>query len=86
MAKRAAARNKPKTRNEGEGSRSADRSYRAGVAQHLRSGRSKRAAEDAREAIEGDEADELERAEQEARQRADAHPNERELPINPDPD
>lgn len=71
--------------NEGEGSRSADRNYREGVAKHLESGRSEQAAEKARRALEGPEADELERAEQEGKRRADAHPNE-ELLVNPDPD
>jgi hypothetical protein len=71
--------------NEGEGSRSADRNYRDGVAEHLQSGRSEQAAEEARRALDGPEADELDRAEREGKRRADAHPNE-ELPVNPDPD
>jgi hypothetical protein len=46
---------RPKGVNEGEGSRTADRRYRAGVARHLRSGRSKKAAEDAKRAVESDQ-------------------------------
>jgi hypothetical protein len=71
--------------NEGEGSRTADRNYREGVAQHVKSGRSEKAAEEAKQALEGDEGDELRRAGEEAKQRADAHPNV-DSPVVPDPD
>ena len=69
---------RPKQTNEGEGSRTADRRYRAGVDRHVRSGRSTEAAEEAKRALEGDEGEELERAEQQGKQRASTDMGSRE--------
>ena len=56
-----------KTKNEGEGNRTADRKYREDVRRHVESGKSKPAAEEAERALEGSEADELRRAEEEGK-------------------
>lgn len=50
--------------NEGEGNRTADRSYRKGVKQFLEEGRSEEAADEAAEAIDSEEGEELRRAEE----------------------
>jgi hypothetical protein len=54
-------------KNEGEGSRTADRKYREGVRRHVESGASEPAAEEAQQALEGPEADELREAETDAK-------------------
>ena len=56
-----------KSKNEGEGNRTADRKYREGVRRHVESGASEPAAEEAQHALEGAEAEELRRAEEEAK-------------------
>jgi hypothetical protein len=55
------------SKNEGEGSRTADRHYREGVRRHVESGASQPAAEEAERALEGAEADELREAEAEGK-------------------
>jgi hypothetical protein len=50
-------------KNEGEGNRTADRKYREGVRQHVKSGAAEPAAEDAKQALDGAEAEELRAAE-----------------------
>jgi hypothetical protein len=57
-------------RNEGEGSRTADREYREGVRRHVASGTSERAAAEAEQALEGAEGDELRQAEAEGKAKA----------------
>ena len=52
------------SRNEGEGSRTADRQYREGVRRHVDSGAPEAAAEEAQSALDGAEADELRKAEE----------------------
>jgi hypothetical protein len=54
-------------KNEGEGSRTADRKYREGVRRHVESGAPEAAAEEAERALEGAEADELRKAEEAAK-------------------
>ena len=61
-----------RSKNEGEGNRTADRQYREGARRHVESGASEAAAEEAQRALETTEADELRRAEQAAK--ADRHP------------
>jgi hypothetical protein len=56
-----------KTKNEGEGNRTADRKYRENVRRHVESGAPEPAAEEAQEALEGPEAEQLRKAEDEAR-------------------
>ncbi len=56
-----------KSKNEGEGNRTADREYREGVRRHVESGASKPAAEEAQRALEGAEAEELRKAEEAAK-------------------
>jgi hypothetical protein len=56
-----------KSKNEGEGNRTADRKYREGVRRHVESGASEPAAEEAQRALEGAEADELCKAEDAAK-------------------
>jgi hypothetical protein len=51
-------------KNEGEGSRSADREYRRGLEHFMSSDDVEERAEEAKEALEGDEAEELEQAEE----------------------
>jgi hypothetical protein len=53
-----------KTKNEGEGNRTADRQYREGVRRHVESGAPEPAAEEAQRALDGAEADELSKAEE----------------------
>jgi hypothetical protein len=55
------------SRNEGEGNRTADRTYREEVRRHVESGAPEAAAEEARRALEGAEADELRKAEEATR-------------------
>jgi hypothetical protein len=50
--------------NEGEGNKSADRRYREGVRQTVRSGQVEKKAKEAEQAIEGPEGPELRRAEE----------------------
>jgi hypothetical protein len=54
-------------KNEGEGSRSADRHYREGVRHHVESGASEPAADEAERALASDEGDELRQAEADAK-------------------
>ena len=54
-------------KNEGEGSRTADRKYREGVRRHVESGASEPAAEEAERALEGNEGDELRDADEETK-------------------
>jgi len=60
-------RTNEQSKNEGEGNRTADRKYREGVREHVKSGASKPAAEEAEHALEGSEADELRKAERVAK-------------------
>ena len=65
----------PKTKteagkNEGEGNRTADRNYRAGVKHHLETHDVEAEAEAAREALEGEEGESLEHAEEAGKRRA----------------
>lgn len=60
---------RPGQKNEGEGSREADRHYREGVKKTVESGRVEELGEEAKEALEGEEGDELRRAEKEAKER-----------------
>ena len=53
--------------NEGEGNKSADRRYRAGVARTVESGQVGRKAKEAEQALAGKEGDELRRAEEQGR-------------------
>ena len=55
------------SKNEGEGSRTADRRYREGVRRHVQSGASEPAAEEAEHALQGNEADDLRKAEEAAK-------------------
>jgi hypothetical protein len=55
--------------NEGEGNRTADRHYREGVQEHVKSGASEAAAKEAEKALEGDEGAELRQAEEEGKSR-----------------
>ena len=55
---------KDSQKNEGEGNRTADRKYRAGVRRHVESGASEPAAEEAQRAREGQEGEELREAEE----------------------
>ena len=59
-----------RSKNEGEGNRTADRKYREGVRRHVESGASEPAAEEAKHALEGAEADELREAEAKGKSRA----------------
>jgi hypothetical protein len=54
-------------KNEGEGSRSADRNYRAGLQKHLEKKNVDEEARKAKEAIEGKEGEELKKAEEAAK-------------------
>jgi hypothetical protein len=75
------AQEKPDTsvtpETEGEGSRSADRTYREHATRHAASGTSEEAAREAKEALEGKERDELEEAEREGKSRAKSHHDQR---------
>jgi hypothetical protein len=57
---------RPKSENEGEGSRTADREYRKGVEEHLRRGKTEEEAEQARRDVERSP-DEFRRAEEEGK-------------------
>lgn len=54
-------------RNEGEGNRSADRHYRAGLQKHLKKGTIEGQAREAEKALEGKEGEELKKAEEAAK-------------------
>ncbi len=54
-------------KDEGEGSRTHDRNYRAGIAQHLEKGHVEEEAKAAEQALEGPEGQELRKAEEEGR-------------------
>jgi len=57
------SRNNDQMKNEGEGSRSADRRYRENAERHAESGASEPAAKEAEQALESNEGDELREAE-----------------------
>ncbi len=57
-------------KNEGEGSRSADRNYRAGVKEHLETHDVEAEADEARKALDGEEGEALEQAERAGKRRA----------------
>ncbi len=59
-----------KGKNEGEGSRSADRAYRKDTEEFIESGKVDKAADKARKAVEGKEKDELHRAEEKGKGKA----------------
>ncbi len=65
---------KPIQKNEGEGSREADRHYRQGVQKTVESGRVEELGEEAKKALEGEEGEELRRAEKEAKKRGEQVP------------
>lgn len=56
-------------KNEGEGSRSADRHYREGVQKTVESGKVGELAKKAKEAVDGQEGDALRKAEKDAKER-----------------
>jgi hypothetical protein len=57
-----------RSKNEGEGNRTADRRYREGVQRHVQSGASDAAAEEAEKALDSAEGDELRRAEEKGKE------------------
>ena len=56
--------------NEGEGNKSADKTYREGVRATVKSGHVKEQAKQAADALDGPEGEELKRAEEEGRKKA----------------
>ncbi|WP_424360836.1 hypothetical protein [Methylocystis parvus] len=66
-------------RNEGEGNRSAAKTYNDAQRKFVESGKVERAAKDAEHALETDEAEELQRAEAEGRKHAKPHEQKREI-------
>ena len=54
-------------RNEGEGSKTADKDYRKGATEHAKSGRSEEAAKEAKAALDSGEEQKLHKAEEEGK-------------------